>query len=97
MSRLSGIPFRSTVNFASILDGDEDIRTITVPGASNARGDMVLFANVGGTWGGLSVFAEVNTENTVRFIGLNNTGATVDNTTQTVHGIVVPGDVVSGY
>ena len=96
MSRLSGIPFRDTVNFASILDGDEDIRTITVPGASNTRGDAVIFAAVGGTWGGLSVFAEVNTDDTVRFIALNNTGSTVDNPTRTVHGIVVPGDVLVG-
>lgn len=96
MSRLSGIPFEDTVNFTSILDGDEDIRTITVPGASNARGDAVIFGNKGGTWGGLSVFAEVNAEDTVRFIGHNNTGSTIDNPTVTVIGMVIPGDLMSG-
>ncbi len=93
MSRLSGFPFEGSVDFASIADGDEAIVTIPVPGARRDRGDAVAwFAAKGSTFGGLSVFAEVDQDGQIRLIGHNNTGATINLAAKTVVGHVVSGE-----
>ncbi len=87
------IPFKATVDFASIADGNEEASNITVPGA--AIGDFVEVAS-GVDLSDLGLTASVTAADTVTVVAWNNTGGAVNLASQTITGVVKkPGDVFS--
>lgn len=80
------IPFKATVDFASVLDGDEDAADITVAGA--ALGDFVLVAPAVDVTDA-QLTATVTAANTVTVVLSNSTGGAVDLASQTIKGVVL--------
>lgn len=75
MSRLSGPTAEATWNPASMLDGNEEVTTVTVPGA--ALGDFA-FVSFSVDVADLELSAQVTAANTVTVSLSNNTGGTLD-------------------
>lgn len=88
MSRLSGFPLvSSAVNPASMLDGDEEVFAVTVPGAK--LGDFA-FVSFSIDVLDLELSAQVTAANTVTVSLSNNTGGTIDLGAGTLRVKVVP-------
>lgn len=82
----SVIPFSGAVDFASVLDGDEDDAALTVTGA--ALGDQVWFSySIDNA--DMTITGQVTAADTVTFVAANNTGGTVDLASATVKGVVL--------
>ena len=84
MSRLSGMNGSATWDTGSILDGNEDATTVTVPGAK--LGDFV-FASFSLDVADLVLDANVTAANTVSAVLANNTGAAIDLASGTVRAL----------
>lgn len=92
MSRLSGYPLvTSTVNPASMLDGNEEAFEVTVPGAK--LGDFA-FVSFSIDVSDLELSAQVTAADTVTVSLSNNTGGTIDLGSGTLRVKVVPYDVM---
>lgn len=85
----SAIPFSGAVDFASVLDGNEDDAALTVTGA--AVGDLVLFSYALDN-ADMTITGQVTAANTVTFVAANNTGGTIDLASATVKGVVLAWD-----
>lgn len=89
----SVIPFKTTVDVASIASGAKQLTSVTVPGAS--LGDFVV-ASCSLDLQGLSLTAYVSAANTVQIDMANNTGGAVDIASAVYAGAVLkPGAIFS--
>lgn len=91
MSRLSGFKASATWNPGAILDGNEEVTEVTVPGAN--LGDFA-FASFSLDVADLTLSAAVTAANTVTVQLGNWTGGTLDLGSGTVRVKVVPFDVM---
>ena len=91
MSRLSGFTAEATWNPGSILDGNEEVVEVTVPGAR--LGDFA-FASFSVDVADLVLSADVTAADTVTAILANNTGGAIDLASGTLRVKVVPYEVI---
>ncbi len=91
MSRLSGYFASATWDAAAILDGNEEAKTVTVPGAK--LGDFA-FASLSVDVADLVLDAQVTAANTVTCVLANNTGGSINLASATVRVKVVPIDAI---
>jgi len=91
MSRMSGYFASATWDPGSILDGNEDATTVTVPGAK--LGDFAL-ASFSLDVSDLVLDANVTAADTVSVVLANNTGGTVDLSSGTLRVKVIPVDAI---
>lgn len=91
MSRMSGMQASAAWNPGSMLDGNEEAKEVTVPGAK--LGDFA-FVSFSIDVADLQLSADVTAANTVTVLLNNNTGGTIDLGAGTLRVKVVPYDVI---